>query len=216
MVKKRKIQTQNSFDISWLLLFANNEYSISGIKATLEKHEKDTFLSGVSEVPEAQPKLVGLLDQIVKNQKVLDTEELRYFIRYCTHTIIKYEVHDGRLVRTPHSRNIVPIFIQILSNNLVGYLSDSRTDIRKLKKCHNCGKFFETNKIDERIKYCEVCSPKSKWSKEKSAKYMRETYRPRKKQEKLAKEREARINRIMQAGWSREEAEEIIEADSKV
>jgi len=52
-------------------------------------------------------------------------------------------------------------------------------------------------------------------SKEKRNKYMREVYRPRKKQEKLKKKREAKIQNYMdQLDCTREEAEDIIKTDS--
>jgi len=82
-----------------------------------------------------------------------------------------------------------------------------------IRQCVNCGEFFISTKDDIRIKYCPKCSPKSKMSKEKRRGYQKK-YRQRKKQEKLAIEREARIENLMEkTGYSREEIIEIIEAD---
>lgn len=101
--------------------------------------------------------------------------------------------------------------------SLVGYsltnllLNNERT---KLKQCRKCDKFFIASKNDDRIKYCPECSQKSKMSKAEKAEYMRQ-YRQRKRQERIAQRREARIeNLIQRAGYSREEAEKVIEADA--
>lgn len=97
--------------------------------------------------------------------------------------------------------------------SLVGYsltkflLNNERA---KLKQCRKCNKFFVASKNDSRIKFCADCSPKTKKSKTKNAEYQRQ-YRLKKKQEKS----ESRIiNLIDKLGCTREEAIEIIEADS--
>jgi hypothetical protein len=91
-----------------------------------------------------------------------------------------------------------------------------RHNRKYIKKCPYCGNFFIAGRIDHRIKFCNECSPKSKMSKEARRKYQQE-YRRKKRQEKFAIEREARINNIMKkTGYSRKEVIEIIEADSKL
>jgi hypothetical protein len=84
-----------------------------------------------------------------------------------------------------------------------------------LRKCQRCEIFFIAKKNDKRIKYCNNCSAKSSLTGKDRALYQRE-YRERKKQEKLANDREAKIENYMKHGWSRKEAEEIIETDSKL
>jgi hypothetical protein len=91
-----------------------------------------------------------------------------------------------------------------------------RNNRKYLKKCAHCGNFFIAGRIDDRIKFCNECSPKSKMSKEARRKYQQE-YRRKKRQEKTAIEREARISNLMKkTGYSRTEVIEIIEADSKL
>jgi hypothetical protein len=87
----------------------------------------------------------------------------------------------------------------------------------RLRKCQiqKCAKFFIATKADKRIKYCPDCSRKSKMSKEARRKYHQE-YRRKKRQEKLAIEREEKINSYIKAGYSRNEAIELIEDDSKL
>ena len=100
--------------------------------------------------------------------------------------------------------------------SLVGYsltnflFNDKRA---KLKKCHECDNFFKASKNDSRIKYCSECSPKSKKNRAKSAKYMRQ-YRLKRRQEKMAEKREAKIiNYINNLDCTREEAIKIIELE---
>jgi len=107
------------------------------------------------------------------------------------------------------------IFIDdIVAYSLCEYLLNN--DRRKLKLCEQCNKFFIASKVDARIKFCSNCSPKSKMSKKKRREYQKK-YRQKKKQEKLAIQREARIENVMKrAGYSRREAIEIIETDESM
>jgi len=103
-------------------------------------------------------------------------------------------------------------FIQgVVSYSLSEFLiNDNRI---KLRFCDHCKKFFVSSKADQRIKFCQTCSPKSKMTKEQRNIYHRKYYWE-KKHEKLAKEREAKIvNYMDKLDCTREEAEKIIEAD---
>lgn len=111
------------------------------------------------------------------------------------------------------------IFDTIFYRTIVGYslaeflLKDDR---RKLKRCKRCDKFFVSQKVDDRIKYCQKCSHKSSLTNEQRREYMRK-YRRNKKKEKHVERLEARIENLMDnLGCTREEAVEIIEADSNV
>jgi hypothetical protein len=86
-------------------------------------------------------------------------------------------------------------------------------DRRKLKKCSYCNEFYIQAKLYPKQKYCSNCSSKSKMSKEKRREYQR-NYRQKKREQERALQREARIKKFVNAGWTRKEAEEIIEADS--
>jgi hypothetical protein len=105
----------------------------------------------------------------------------------------------------------------LIAFSLCEFLLDS--DRRKLKKCDWCGTFFVASKVDSRIKYCAICSPKSKWSKETRREYQRR-YWAKHKKAKDVQERIQYIDRMIAAGYSREEAEkefaEIMEADKNI
>jgi hypothetical protein len=89
-------------------------------------------------------------------------------------------------------------------------------NFNRIRLCQKCNLFFITQKIDRRIKYCSICSPKSKMTSEERRRYQRD-YRKKKRLEKLAIEREARIENLMkETGYSRKEVIEIIEADQKI
>jgi hypothetical protein len=102
----------------------------------------------------------------------------------------------------------------LISQNLREFLiNDNRM---KIKLCGHCGIFFVASKVDQRIKYCQNCSPKSKMSKEVRNKYQKKRYW-KLKGEKLAKEHEAKISNYMdKLGCTRKEAENIIKADSNL
>lgn len=103
--------------------------------------------------------------------------------------------------------------------SLVGYSLTKfllKNERSKLKNCQWCNNFFIASKNNDRQKYCSECSPKNKISKGKRKKYQRE-YRLKKKQKKIAKDHEARVKKFMKrTGYSRQEAIENIDADSKV
>ena len=89
-------------------------------------------------------------------------------------------------------------------------------DRRKLKKCKSCGDFFIATKLDERIKKCRECSSKNSMSPERRREYQR-NYNRKKQQEKKTRAIEARVARFMkQLDITREEALDIIKADSEV
>ena len=89
-------------------------------------------------------------------------------------------------------------------------------DLRKLKLCELCNRFFIANRKDKRIKYCPTCSPKNKMPKEERREYIKKYYWD-KKHEKGIKVRELKIQELMDnLGCTREEAEDIFEADLKI
>jgi hypothetical protein len=103
-------------------------------------------------------------------------------------------------------------YLEKLTLDLFTFLN--KENISKLKKCEKCEEFFRANKVDNRTKLCTVCSPKNKMTKNQRNKYQREYYW-KKKNEKLAKEHEAKIANYMdKLSCTREEAEKIIKADS--
>jgi hypothetical protein len=105
----------------------------------------------------------------------------------------------------------------LIAFSLCEFLLDS--DRRKLRRCEWCGTFFVASKVDSRIKYCAICSPKSKWSKETRREYQRK-YWAKHRKAKEVQERIQYIDRLMDAGCTKEEAEkeyaEIKEADKDI
>lgn len=86
----------------------------------------------------------------------------------------------------------------------------------RLKICQGCNKFFIRSKNDNRINNCSDCSGKSTLSQGQKKQYMRE-YRKKRRREKLAFMREARIqNTMKRAECSREEAIKFVEADEEI
>ena len=115
--------------------------------------------------------------------------------------------------RNPPKNSFNEFITSIVGYSLTNFLLNDK--LAKLKKCHGCDKFFKASKNDKRIKFCPDCTSKSRKSKDERAEYQKQ-YRLKKKQDSTAQEREAKImNYIDKLGCTREEALDIIEADSK-
>jgi len=107
--------------------------------------------------------------------------------------------------------------LSLCGYSLSEFLLRSKTPDRNRKllhECKRCDAFFISARTGADIKFCPTCSPKSKKTREKRKEYQRK-YRKKKKLEKLQKEHEAKILKYMdELGCTREEAGEIIKADS--
>lgn len=133
--------------------------------------------------------------------------------------------HFGSIILEPSNPSPMKDFSQsqyAFSSFLMSFIGYSLTEFllksgrSKLKKCQKCNCFFTASKNDFRIKYCKSCSSKNKYDAQKWNEYQRK-YRLKKRKEKEKMEREVRIKNIMKrAGYSRKEAIEIIDADSKI
>lgn len=99
------------------------------------------------------------------------------------------------------------------SFKLIEFLRDSNQS--KISVCELCKVFYIAKKADIRNKYCPACSPKSKISK-KRRNELAKIRRKKQKQDKIAKERKEKIKKYIDHGNTREEAEEIYEADKKM
>ncbi len=177
-------------------------------------------LSDPSKSPEVKSKLRSLLDKIIKNQKIPDAKELSYFTQIVEQEAPIFKVENGRLCKTiKETRNreeflSYPLWLRYLAVDIVEYLLDSKNDLRKIKKCEWCKDFFISIKVDKRTKYCTVCSPKNKMSKEQRTIYQKGR-RATKKSEKDNIPKNEYIKRLIKAGYSREEAEKSFEETIK-
>lgn len=182
----------------------------------VEKRLRDT-----SKVPEALSRLRGLLDKIIQNQGLNDSEELQYFIKIQEQYIPKYKIVNGKIIRYwtkgkgPVELLFYPNWLRNLSVNLIKYLRGSEKDIRKIKRCENCGEYYIANTLRIDQKYCSPkCKRMSKWPREKWNEYMRR-YRP-KKPKGFKKASEEYIKTIMRnLELTRDEAIEQIKEDNK-
>ena len=167
--------------------------------------------------------LLKLLSQIIYHQKIVDSKELQYFIKICDEYIVKYKVKSGKIEKAfelaPSSKFKEFVYfpwLRDLSFNIVGYLSDPNNDIRKIKQCELCKDIFISERVNKRTKYCPICSPKSKMSKKQRRAYQIK-WRGKKKRKKDNFHRNENINRLINAGYNRKDAEaeyeETLKAD---
>jgi ferredoxin len=173
-----------------------------------------------------QKYLIYILENIIKDKEYSEIIGFSNFLNQAQY-IIKTGLTIEKSLNPPFKEKLnkqliwQPLIISLsIGHFLGGIISYSlgefllNNDRKKLKRCNRCDQFFPAKKADARIKFCSSCSPKSKMSKERRREYQRK-WRQKKKQEKLAIQREARIKNIMKrSGYSREEVIEIIEADS--
>ena len=165
------------------------------------------------EILEVRLTLMKLLYQIIYHQQVLNSKEIQYFIKICDEHIINYKVKNGIIDKgyelAPSSKFksfTYPPWLRDLSFNLIYYLSDPNNDIRKIKQCERCKDFFISKRVNKRTKYCPLCSPKNKMSKEQRKVYDSEL-KVTKKRAKDNSIRSEYISRLISAGCSKEEAE---------
>jgi len=198
------------------------------------------LLEGLSEIAERKQKITRLLEEIVCRININDSkyfkeflEDFNYFMfaHKKTHTEVN---EDGTIIERPIFLKEA-FYLYIEKNNsgsykLVGwpmfykntliditikYLSSKRNR-QLVNKCIKCGQFYISHKADKRNKYCSKCSRLSHMTKEQRAQYMREVYRPKKKREREAQKEKAYIQRLLKAGFSEREAEELWMGDNRM
>lgn len=179
-------------------------------------------LRDTSKVPEVRSILRKLLDQIIQDQELKDTKELQYFIKIQEQYVPKYKVKNGKLIKNwtigkgPAELLFYPNWLRDLSFNLIDYLRDSERDIRKIKKCKNCGEYYISTQLRANQKYCSSkCKRISKWPQERWNKYMR-NYRPKKPKGNKGPSEADIKNMVNVLHIAREEAIEQIKEDEKM
>jgi hypothetical protein len=167
------------------------------------------------------------LDRIIATKELVDSEELRFFIKICESWRQKYVLSNGRLelqygldeLRKWNWASYSAWVVEI-SLGLIHFLSDPKNDYRKLKRCQQCNGYYIAKTLRSNQKYCsDACKRGNRWPEEKWAEYMRD-YRARKRREmqaviELNKDKEIR-RRMEVLGLSREEVLEQMEADEVI
>ena len=159
--------------------FANDELGVlvkPNPEGIMEQWRYDT-----STMPEAREKLKSLLIQLINDGEVRESEDLDYFIKIKAERKYHLGVEKGRVVNKSmiDMGSVLKImatpywFIDIV-DELVAYLSDPKTDFKKLKMCDRCNKF----KIGKRVpvmgqnKFCsDECKDLFHREKRKEEKY---------------------------------------------
>jgi len=231
MEKQKAKQTKApEFSEEFFIDFANDcGFLVDPIKPDDTYTEKlfKKRLYDTSRVPEARQKLRRLLDQLIREKRLSDSEELQYFVEVCRRHVPFYELANGRvaqyLVPGPGVAILFhPFWLRDLSFSLINYLRNSPAIIRRIRKCENCKAYYLAKAPNQR--YCDNrCKRMSKWPREKWNAYMRK-YREEKgakkqKQQKrfMNEPNEADKQAMMRAlGMTREEVRIQIEKDKKL
>lgn len=177
MAKRRTIQSKDSdeerpklLDIDVFIGFANedDDYTpprhIPPDNALASKNLSDDRRNDTSQVPKARDNLTKLLDGIISNQKITDSEELQYFVNVVELHVPEYQVENGQLIEGwvygKHKTWLMPyppFWLQKLAFNIIWYLSDSKNDLRKVKNCVICKKYFISRTIKRPFCYEGDC-----------------------------------------------------------
>ena len=176
-----------------------------------------------SRIPEIQPKLRKILDEVIKEKKLTDSKELQFFTKICERYRDKYKVSDGKLEKRKiydsarkWNWEVYSEWLQELSLSLIGFLSDPKTDLRKIKKCQLCEEYYIAKQLRDIQKFCSPkCKRLNQWPPERRNEYMRE-WQKEKKEKGQKENREMIIQRLIDGGCNREEAIEIVKADEEM
>lgn len=111
-------------------------------------------LSQVSRVPqveETHARLVNLLTSIIKNQSIEDGENLRFFLQeYNSSERFPIFILEGGKIVKAQAMLVQPSVFAI--HNFVEFLASQ--NLKKIKKCPSCGKFFVAKRARKDNKYC--------------------------------------------------------------
>ena len=166
-----------------------------------------------------QQSLKNILDNIITQGQVNESNELDFIIDLQQRMITKYEYIDGRLIEKTISNPddqgkvmITPGWLMFSCRSLLDFLCNGK--LVQLKKCPDCRKFYVQKKLYERQKYCAVCSKKNHTPKEIQAErthLSRVAAKKRKDKERSKVLFEKQYKRLIEGGFSKKEAKERAE-----
>ncbi|MDM7988633.1 MAG: hypothetical protein QUS13_15010 [Smithella sp.] len=156
------------------------------ITVTQDIAENKSFKEMLSRYNEARKSYTKITDQGIINEFAFDEAYFTDRNDFSVHTL-------NKIYNVPISFCAVTFF-------------KKKENTHYLQKCAMCGKFFIAKRLIKSQKFCSVCSKKNKFSKEERTAYMR-GYRMRNTRLESIQKRNAQIKRLMDAGYSRTEAE---------
>jgi hypothetical protein len=106
-----------------------------------------------------------ILDQIIRDQKIIMTKELKFFIRGTFPYKPEFIVEDGNLIlkiKYDVGEELIgswlePNWFKEIKCELLNYLTDPKKDKRKLKKCLFCKEYFIADDIRQKKCKSEDC-----------------------------------------------------------
>jgi hypothetical protein len=101
---------------------------------------------------ETQKKIRIILDSIIEKKELIESEELSYFISVREELSRTYIVESGRLKKTFKARYApYPGWFVSITEELIDFLSDPKTDLRRIKKCNVCMRYFIAEHISQNV-----------------------------------------------------------------
>lgn len=162
--------------------------------------------------------LPTLLDRFIKDKKIKKSKELNFFFNLFLKrplNPIKYEITSKKGISEIYytkSDNLGNVgLIDTLLTDLKMFLIYDYENIPKLKKCFLCKKYYVAERNNPHQKYCPICSQKNKMTREERKQYQK-SYRANPARQKVITKRkhEKRIQRMIEGGYTRKQAENMI------
>lgn len=109
-----------------------------------------------------QKSLRKILNKVIKDGKVLESDELNFIVNLQQRSITKYEFIDGQLVEktipNPDDQGktmITPGWLKYSCRSLLDYLCEG--NLKQLKRCPYCNKYFIAKDAKRKICYEKKC-----------------------------------------------------------
>lgn len=103
-----------------------------------------------------------ILDNIIKNGKIVESEELNFIIKLQQQLIIRYEIENGQLIEktmlNPNDNFMImatPGWLKYSCRSLLDYLCEG--NLKQLKRCPYCRQYFIAKDAKRKICYDKKC-----------------------------------------------------------
>lgn len=194
----------------------------------LKKYSKNYYDKEIRCYACDQSRYIDILDALIDDDdwfvegfnSIMDTRnqltaDVMLFYDKPTYHLQKYQWMNTTMYFQNY-RSLTDCFYNFLSAyvgySLGDFLSQAERNWKRIKKCAVCGVYFVSEKADKRLIKCSLCRNKKAMSREEYNSYHRE-YRERKRKRKENIIRGKELRRLMNAGYSQEDALEMYKAD---
>jgi hypothetical protein len=136
---------------------------LSRLKAIEATRQKDT----IEENKKLHTSLVNFLNSIIETREIADNKDSRFLLHICNaYPNMTFTITNGKVIK---GFGHIVEETEFAIRDLFEFLANSK-NIKRIKKCPDCGNFYNQSKLYERQKYCPICSKKNHTPKDVQAK----------------------------------------------